>query len=379
MIVLSALAVNAFTLTACNKKDKNEEKNYFDLDSVKEQMDKEEINAVVKDFQYDDKPCNIMKLTATIGDEYFYYFSPPNIKIDLNDETVSYVCDRPGCAHTEQTPGCTAYSDFVSPVATTDGIYYTALNADGCSMLKLYADGKDTVILVNEYYTDYEEENYPENKCLASSLCFYGNDIYMIAPSYYFVYNRDTKEIGEMKKMTDNICYSFAVSDNYVYFSNDNLEMYLQDKESGENKKLADKVGQLCFANGRLYYVQYEGDMPILYSAAEDGSDPVKIAEDCYVNYVVTDSCIYYQNYIGGNDVYKCDLNGENVEKIEFKNAPENYSLPTLKISSCSAIDHVFFIDEESFFINNGSDTGLMFTVKKGESDANSIMIEKDY
>lgn len=366
MAILSAVLVNSFILTACSKKN---EQNYFDIDSVKEEINEGKINASTTDFKYDDKPFNIMKLNCTIDNNFFYDFMYPNMKIKLTDGKVSYVCDIPGCAHTLNSSGCMAYIDFVSPVATTEGIYYVNGNK-----VMLYADSKETEILRNEYYTDYETEFYPDNKNIITALCIHGRELFVICPSFYFVYDLDTRETGEMKKLTDSLCTSFAASDNYVYYTNQNLEMYIQNKNSDDNKKAADKVGQVCFTGGKLYYIQYESDVPILYSADEDGGNPVKIAQDCYVNYCVTDSCIYYQNYINGKNVYKCDLNGENAEKVVFNNLPEDYSIPILKIATCSSVDHVFFIDEEA-----DDNSGLMFSAKKGESDTNTVMIEKDY
>jgi hypothetical protein len=150
--------------------------------------------------------------------------------------------------------------------------------------------------------------------------------------------------------------------------------MFVQDKNGGENTKLADKVGQVSYTDGRLYYIRYDGEIPVLYGADENGENPVKLVEDCYVNYYVTDSCIYYQNFVDGNDIYKCDLNGENAQKLVFDNLPDDYSIPILKITSCGSADSVFFIDEDA-----EEDSGLMFTVKNGETDTTTTVIEKNY
>lgn len=338
MVILSAVLVNCFNLTACsNKNNKNEqtyseidsvkeeeeEKTYLNIDSLKEEINEGKINAITKDFQYDDRPYNIMKSGCTFDNEFFYYFSKPNIKINLTDGKVFYFCDLPGCAHTQNSPGCRTYYRFGSALATTEGFYYVPSTVMDGSINKvmLFADGKDTEILTNKYYTDYEEEFYPDNKNIISTLCIHGRELYVIAPSYYFVYNMDTKEIGEMKKLpSSGSCMSFAVSDNYVYYSNADLELYVQDKRSGENKKIADKVGQVCCASGKMYYIQWKNEGPFLYSADENGDNPVKIVQDCYVNYYVADNCIYYQNFVNSTkNVYKCDLNGENTEKIVLK------------------------------------------------------------
>lgn len=342
---------------------------YFDIDSVKDEINNGKIDAKTVEFKYDDKPYNIMKLGYTIDDNFFYDFLEPNIKINLSNGKVSYMCDLPGCAHSFNSPGCVAYTDFYSPIASVDGVYYVNDNK-----LLLYNDGNETEILTNKYYTDFETKNYPDNKNVISSIVMHDREFYIICPSYYFTYNLDTKEISEMKSLGDSLCYAFSVSDEYVYHANQNLEMFIQDKKSGKNKKLSDKVGQLCFYNDKLYYIKYENEVPVLYSADKNGENPVKLIEDCYVNYCLTDSCIYYQNYKKGNDVYKCDLDGKNAQKVIFNNLPEGYSLPLVNITFCEAVDHVFFIDEEG--VDN---KGFLFSVKKGEVNTNTTTIEKDF
>ncbi len=97
---------------------------YVDLDSAQHKIEENKLDIQTNNFLYDDKPYNIMKITSTIDGDYYYYFQTPNTKINLQSGRIQNICQIPGCAHNYISPNCINYQNFISPVATSRGIYY---------------------------------------------------------------------------------------------------------------------------------------------------------------------------------------------------------------------------------------------------------------
>lgn len=351
------------TLCGCNQSKGD----YVDLSNTEQKIKDGQLNISLDDFDYDDKPYNIMNLTTTVDSNYFYNFSIPNTKINLQNGRVQYVCQIPGCAHDEITsPGCISYQDIISPVAVSNGIYYL----DG-SKVMFFSGNDQTVILTNDYYTEYEAEIYPDNKSVITALVRYDNLLYIVCPTYFFTYNTDTKEITAPTTISDSLCMGFCATDSYLYFTTENLELYIYKIESGKTEKLADKVGQVRAKNGFIYYVKYENEIPILYTAKADGSESAKLLDDCYVNYYVTDNCIYYQSYVT-KDFYQYDIKNKKSTKLglkyTFSDGKEYTNSEYLNIVSTSGMGFVFIINstEKLIFIFEDNSTEYK-TIEMGE------------
>ncbi len=97
---------------------------YVDLDSAQHKIEENKLDIQTNNFLYDDKPYNIMKITSTIDGDYYYSFQTPNTKINLQSGRIQNICQIPGCAHNYISPNCINYQNFISPVATSRGIYY---------------------------------------------------------------------------------------------------------------------------------------------------------------------------------------------------------------------------------------------------------------
>lgn len=96
----------------------------MDLDSAQHKIEENKLDIQTNNFLYDDKPYNIMKITSTIDGDYYYSFQTPNTKINLQSGRIQNICQIPGCAHNYISPNCINYQNFISPVATSRGIYY---------------------------------------------------------------------------------------------------------------------------------------------------------------------------------------------------------------------------------------------------------------
>lgn len=197
------------------------------------------------------------------------------------------------------------------------------------------------------------------------------NLLYIVCPTYYFTYSTDTKEITAPTTISDSLCMGFCAADGYLYFTTENLELYIYKIESGKTEKIADKVGQVRAKNGYIYYVKYENEIPILYTAKADGSGSAKLLDNCYVNYYVTDNRIYYQGYVT-KDCYQYDIKNKKSTKLDlkytFSDGKEYINSEYLNIVSTSGMGFVFIINstEKLIFIFEDNSTEYK-TIEMGE------------
>ncbi len=351
-------------LCACSSE--KETGKYVNIPEIEKQIEDTQLNIDVIDFAYDDKSRNIMTKPFTIDSEYFYIFNRPNIKIDLKSGRVQFWCNVPGCVHDELTSkGCMNYVDYCSPVATADGIYYIRGNK-----VCFYDGEKESAVLENTNYTEFEETMHPDNKEVMGSLIINDDVMYIVCPTYFFTYNLDTKEISEPIKLATSTIFSFCLNDEYICYSTENLELCVFNLETKEITKLDDKVGQACEKDGRFYYVKWNEETPVLYRTESDGSNPQKLIEDCYVNYQVTDSGIYYQSY-KTNDCYFYGFDkNSSVKIVLYSGSDEDYVPNCHYIISSGDIDYVFVYDDMNGFVN---------VFKNGETVGNTIKLGDRY
>ena len=348
--LLSLLLLLMITLNGCTSKTDNSSK-YVDLDSAKQDIEENRLEIQNDNFLYDNKPYNVMKMNSTIDSDYFYTFENPHIKIDLQSGRIRYICENPGCAHTYNSPNCLSYQNLSSPVATTNGIFCVQDNK-----VILLHDNNEDIIFENSYYTDYEKETYPDNMSVLSALTIYGDCLYIIGPTYFFTYNLKTTEINGPHELCDSICMSMAVTAEYLYYSNDSLELFQQDIKTNSITKLDDKVGQVCVNNDNVYYIKYINydteKTPCLYRINNDGTDPQKLIEDCWVNYCIAGDHIYYQSFLESRNVYVSKLDGSDKTQIKLEYNGMDLS-DSINIFSIDSLDNVFMVSDfdKVFFI----------------------------
>ncbi len=256
-----------------------------------------------------------------------------------------------------------SWQDYISPVATSDGVYYV----DG-NRICLF-DGEDyTTILENTYYTDYEKEIYPDEKNLIGKMIISDNLIYVICPIYFFTYDINSKEISEPVNMSTCPTWAFCVNGGYAFYSTEDMELFACDLNTNEIKKLEDKVGQVCSKTENIFYIKWEGETPILYRAEKNGSEAKKLIEDCYVNYQLTDKGIYYQSYLT-KECYFYQFENTASKKLNFNGADgEKYEVSEyLYLYSTGASDSVFCMDTtNNYFIFEDGNTESR-TIKIGD------------
>lgn len=346
-------------LCGCDLANSDAQSEYVNISEVVQKIEGEQLNINIDSFEYDDKPYNIMKFTYTIDGDYFYKFSYPHKKINLQSGRVQYVCQIPGCAHDEITsPGCISYQYFGSPVATSSGIYYTDENK-----VMLFNGESSMTVLENDFYTDYEEEAYPGTENSVSDLVIKDKIMYIAGPTFFFTYNLDTQERSEPYAISDSLLMSLCVGDEYLYYSTDSLEFFMYDLEEKSIQKLDDKVGQVCIKDDKVYYVKYKNEIPYLYTMAADGSNNTELIKDCWVNYYITNDYIYYQGF-SNTDIFRCEHDGNNPVKINLHSDDTQQEL--VWIISTGSMNHVFITDNDIVYIIEDGSTEFI-EIKIGE------------
>jgi hypothetical protein len=258
------------------------------------------------------------------ADKNFLYVD--QVKINLSNGRVQSICNIPGCVHdVNYSPGCLERVEMRSPKATNAGIYFCKDNS-----LYLRSDNEDKIIFTNSFCTEYEETNFPDTKYFLHALIIRKNIIYVLGTTYFFSYNLDTKTASEPVVISKSPIHTGDICGDYLLITNENMELISHNINTGETKKLDDKVTVVKSQSDKIFYVKWENytesdiGTPILYSANADGENVAKVIENCYVYFTVTENSIYFTkwNHTDRN-YYKADIDGKNEQKIVLK-TPEN-------------------------------------------------------
>ena len=355
------------SLSGC--KEESSSDGYVNIESEKEvtQQGQPILGVSSLDFTADNKSFGIMTATYTIDDNYLYGHSQFRYKMELSTGKVQADCNIVGCPHDVNTPGdCEAHLDCGSPVATTEGLYYLRGNQLICKR-----DGEEQVLLTNAYGTDFEKELYPENQHCIGGMMIRDDMIYLCGPSYFFTYNRKTGEIGNRRIISDSILQGMTATEEYLYFCNTNMELLQYDLQKETVQKVDDYVGQVTASDETLYYIRWEESVPVLYTANADGSNPQKLITDCYVNYCLTESHIYYQSYADKRRIFVCSIDGTEVQEIDLTNDGV-YLNEVLNIISSDAVDHVFIIKEDEYL----EPVKVVYALPKGSAEYKMLEID---
>lgn len=358
VLILNIAKIRTDSTSASSVGSSGQNSAYADASEYSSAVENEQTDNAVQ-FEghgFDDKAFRIMTLGFTVNGDQIYAQGPKNTRIDGKSGEVSVLCTKDGCDHDINSPGCTANMLMQSWISSPDGIYYCSDN-NFC----LYDGKTHTVILQNDFYTDYEEEFYSDSKCSISTV-YRDGLFYLVGATYYFTYDPSSGEKSEPVVIADTAMWTLAVGEGNVYYITDTDEAYIYNIASGERKKLGGNITTLDFVNGVLYYTQYENGVPMLYAADKDGGNAKKILEDCWVNFAVTEDCIYYQNYIDPEySIYVCGLDGSDPRKLTFSNNSDGkeYSVGLAFIVTSSTSDKVFIIDRTKVFsFDKGSEKG---------------------
>ncbi|MDR0983947.1 MAG: DUF5050 domain-containing protein, partial [Ruminococcus sp.] len=301
---------------------------YVDVDEYNEKVKNisDVLNIDTSGYKYDDSGVTLVSHGFTFNDKFTFINLQKN-KVNLSNGRVQSICDVPGCLHNiNYSENCLEKIDMQSPKATKDGIYFISENK-----FFLRQSGKDKLIFENTYYTEYEEEAYPEEvkgdntKCLLSSILLKDDTVYVFAPSYFYEYDINTGNMSEPIQIFDSenasVIMSVDVENGCIFMSNENLELFSYNIETKKLEKITDKVGIMQSKNGKLYYTKWNETAKSSDICSYDLKDKneTKISENCQTNFCLTDKSIYYQTADDNEHILKSDLDGKNTEKIKLE------------------------------------------------------------
>lgn len=302
--------------------DKTEMK-YADTANLKQNYEEkqENLDVQISDFDYDDKSYRLSTLGYTYDSDYLYLSrSAPWYIINLKSGRVETMCKIPGCKHLNE-PSCTDSLERYSCVATGEGIYFIREGK-----LWLRTDDKEKELFEGDFYTEFEELYFPDSPSDISSLLIRDNDIYLLGPTFFYIYDRESGEVSEPVKMnSDSACLGFVVTDEWIYYINAGNELFGGPIETMEFEKLEDMVTGIEVYDNKLYYVKWNSELGSgqLYVSEKDSVGEL-LLEQCYVNFVIADTGIYYQKNINDDRVYLCDHNGNPLDEIQLTNPDTN-------------------------------------------------------
>ncbi len=268
--------------------------------------------------ELDEKPFNITSVGLTSKGAHTFCLGGVGVSnsvLDTDSVRFSHLCNIAGCAHSQNSPGCLDRLQMNSPVAASVGIYFTSGNT-----LMLFDGSKQEPVYENTFSTNYEKEVFPDTPNTLSGIMSQGGRLYLLGASWFRTYDAASDKAGEPVVLTeDSSIISYAANEDYLFFATENNELFSCRLSDNTIAKLDDKVGQVCVNDGKLCYIKWEGQTPVLMSAEHDGSMPKRLIENCYVNYCITEKDIYYTHFHADEGkVYVYDRNTEQITECDI-------------------------------------------------------------
>lgn len=286
---------------------------YIDIDEASRHIESVELDLTVDNFKADTKAFGVGTTKATVDDRCLYKNliidgKMTNVRIDLSSGRVSTICRNSGCAHRWDSQGCMNFYQFGVETATTEGIYF-ALN----NRLMLYKDGKISEVYKNTFASDNSKEKKIDGNVIQAAYPS-GDNMYLVGYDFYIPYDTVNKKAGEAKVISDSMIWTFCASEDHLYYSNMDDELFEYDINSGDRKKLGDKISAVRVYKDDLYYVQYDAGVPYLWRYESGTGKTERIISDCWVNCVIKDDHVYYNHFSSDKGFYIYDLKNK-VEK----------------------------------------------------------------
>ena len=386
--------LSALMLAACADKGESSEKGYVDLDSKKEEQ-----RALINDAadfgfkhsgspEYDEKDYDIMRLGMTSVGSRVYWLnsgSRGNFMLDTQSDSIYHLCNKEGCAHAENSPGCIDRINMCCPVASSEGIFF--VNND---TVKLFDGTEQRDIYQNRYSTDALKKMFPDNPSVLAGMICHGGKMYLLGPTYYLTFDPESGKAGDPVELTDANTYSYCMNDEYLFFSNENLELFSCRLSDNKITKLGDKVSGICTSGNELYYLKWENNTPYLMHADSSGENAVQLIENCYAGYILTDKAVYYQHFReDGAKLYvydlasgrttaadlSCTVRSDDPDTAEDENIvyPQEQCRPRIiwngESDKVYVIDDQLFTEKDSYGQWKPAEAVVMFIFKNGSAE----------
>ena len=192
-------------------------------------------------------------------------------------------------------------------------------------MGNLYNIGYATQDDSNIYYADlnkrllYRSTFDGQNKTViyegeAMYLNCLNNTIYFVNPSdNYTIYQMD-HDGNNVKKIYDESVSFLMVYNNKLYFIKDYTYLMSMDEKDQTNIIFEDeKIINVCFYNGFIYYISQTNEKNKLCKVSKEGTNKEIIISEGVFKFFIYNNYIYYLEY---SDICRADMNGKNKIKL---------------------------------------------------------------
>ena len=351
-----AAALAASMLTACQSKEKQ---TYFEENSAGEIVDSELLEKIEQEAEplntkVENYNChsgrNLFFDTGnyvTFNDKFMYVYSgvgdQGRAKIDLQSGEVIPLCNVAGCTHDRNNfPECVNNRYIYLPTAAGDEVWYI----DNNKLVAINGD-KEEVIYENNYCSKLDETQPPDAKY--SILYFIADDnyVYIFGLAYVLQLDRNTMQVSKTIDLpTEGALRTPFVYNGSIYFTNELLEAFRTDIESGETIKLGDHINCMYVNNDTVYYTAYsDTEAFVLYTVDLDLKNPKKLIENCYSDFAVKDNKLFYHGApsSGQGETIMC----YDLDSGESKPVYDGFSEAD-GIIAADFSDRVFFLGEET-------------------------------
>ncbi|MBR4204951.1 MAG: hypothetical protein IKQ92_05685 [Clostridia bacterium] len=261
---------------------------------------------------------------------------------DLARGTILPVCPDPLCSH--DNPSCPFYGFDTSYYAVNGSIYYRrgyhylVYNAEGILVdtidhadLVRYDRSKEALTVYEDYdgewtYTAYSSQLYFDN------WQYYYDYVYDpdTEKHYFHICKRDV-DSGRVAVLGGDLNED-AVYERFLFaygsriYATDGKQFFSVDSDWNDRRVLfeGDFSGKILFDGSEVFFERMISDRKILEKTRLDDGEVTNLGVECS-RWVLTDHYIYYLSAdpffsggleLTGGEVYRCDHNGDHVEKV---------------------------------------------------------------
>lgn len=297
----------------------------------------------------DDRPVVLMETCISFNDNLLYAREYGlAICIDISRELIDDMCEEIGCSHriNSHKQGCMAFGYRGRIICDSNGYYLQ----DAASLYYVGADRTKKRVFTNDYCTEMEKKLSPENP-YAAYACFYHDGImYVVGYSYMYKVDMNTwQKVSEPIELSDTSIQNAAVLHNYLFYTNEAMELYCYDMEKQQIKLISEHTYRVRIIGETIYYLK-RGK---LYQCDTDGNNTEMIIDGCYQSFDVSNDKIYFANADGKLSYY--DIMQKEMHVIEVPAEYEN-NIQYGHIMTNSQCKYVYYLDVSNNCAKAGKD-----------------------
>ncbi len=270
------------------------------------------------------------------------------ICIDITRELIDDMCEEVGCSHriNSHKQGCMAFSSRGRIICDSEGYYLQ----DDASLCYVGADRTKKKVFTNDFCTEMERKLHPENPYAAFACFYYDGIMYVMGYSYMYKVDMNTwQRISEPVELSDTCIQNAAVLNNYLFYTNEALELYRYDMEKQQIKLISEHTYRVRIVGDTIYYLKRGR----LYQCDADGNNTEMIIDGCYQSFDIGNDKVYFANADGKLSYY--DIRQKEMHVIEVPEEYEN-NIQYGYIMTNSQCKYVYYLNIRNNCAKEGKD-----------------------